>query len=87
MLREVVAIGGWIILWGSLFLFLLSLYMVAKVDFRKEWQSLVAPLELSFIGLFFYLGRFAAYRDLLICPVSSCLGIHIKKNTMVGEMD
>jgi len=64
MLREVVAIGGWIILWGSLFLFLLSLYMVAKVDFRKEWQSLVAPLELSFIGLFFIL---AGSRRIEIC--------------------
>jgi len=55
MLREIVVVGGWMIFYGSLFLFLLSIYMLAKIDSRKEWLSLVAPLEFSFIGLFFIL--------------------------------
>jgi hypothetical protein len=69
------------------FLFLLSLYMVVKVDFRKERLSLLAPLEFSFIGLFFYSGRFSKCRYLSIFTVSNCLVVFIKKNTMVGKMD
>jgi hypothetical protein len=68
-LREIAVTCGWIILISSLFLFLISLYMAYKINFRKEWLSLGPPLEMGAIATLFILAGSKSVDICMFLPI------------------